>query len=529
MQIRVRRGQRCDDGEVPGLTVVALRIALPHGRYHATPWGHHVNEGLVEWPPSPWRLLRALIATGYNKLGWSEIPRAGVELVTSLASVDPEYSLPPACVAHTRHYMPIAEGRKETTTKVLDTFVRTERGAAIGVAWSCELGGAERSLLEELAARIAYIGRAESCVAVSVIPSGELPHGVRMRASARAIEGCEPIDLLSPMGEVEYAAWRAMYSEALVADAQEKKPKRKRGSGSLLPPDIARVLEADTGRLQAAGWSAPPGTRRVRYWRPEGSMEQRRPSRQSSRRPRSTPDIALLALSSDSARGEILPLFSRALPQAELLHRALVSKLGNPPVPCPELSGKGEHGEKLLGHAHAHFIPLDLDGDRRLDHVLLWAPMGFSEVAESAIRSVRRTWTKGDDRPLIVTLAGVGRREELGDDLAPELHQARSWVSRTPFVPPRHLKRRRHTLEDQVQAELESRGFPRATSVAVSSPRDAWREGFQRFVRVRRDPQRRPPSTAFFRIRLEFETPIRGPLLLGYGSHFGMGLFSPEE
>jgi CRISPR-associated protein Csb2 len=41
--------------------VPTLRLRFPGGRYHATPWGHHVNEGQVEWPPSPWRLLRALM------------------------------------------------------------------------------------------------------------------------------------------------------------------------------------------------------------------------------------------------------------------------------------------------------------------------------------------------------------------------------------------------------------------------------------------------------------------------------------
>jgi len=40
-----------------------IELRFPAGRYHATPWGSHVNEGAVEWPPSPWRLLRALIAT----------------------------------------------------------------------------------------------------------------------------------------------------------------------------------------------------------------------------------------------------------------------------------------------------------------------------------------------------------------------------------------------------------------------------------------------------------------------------------
>ena len=55
---------------------LSIAVAFPAGRFHATPWGHHVNEGLPEWPPSPWRLLRALIATWKRKLN-------GVELVVN--------------------------------------------------------------------------------------------------------------------------------------------------------------------------------------------------------------------------------------------------------------------------------------------------------------------------------------------------------------------------------------------------------------------------------------------------------------
>jgi CRISPR-associated protein Csb2 len=48
--------------------MLALAIRFPAGRFHATPWGRHVNEGAAEWPPSPWRLLRALVATWKRKL-----------------------------------------------------------------------------------------------------------------------------------------------------------------------------------------------------------------------------------------------------------------------------------------------------------------------------------------------------------------------------------------------------------------------------------------------------------------------------
>ena len=42
------------------------------GRYHANPWDRAVNEGASEWPPSPWRILRALVATWYTR--WPDLP-----------------------------------------------------------------------------------------------------------------------------------------------------------------------------------------------------------------------------------------------------------------------------------------------------------------------------------------------------------------------------------------------------------------------------------------------------------------------
>jgi hypothetical protein len=40
--------------------VVVIELRFLTGRFHATPWGRNVNEGVPEWPPSPYRLLRAL-------------------------------------------------------------------------------------------------------------------------------------------------------------------------------------------------------------------------------------------------------------------------------------------------------------------------------------------------------------------------------------------------------------------------------------------------------------------------------------
>ncbi|HXF72700.1 MAG TPA: type I-U CRISPR-associated protein Cas5/Cas6, partial [Actinomycetota bacterium] len=46
----------------------AISVRLISGRFHATPWGRHVNEAALEWPPSPWRLVRA-VAAGLARIG----------------------------------------------------------------------------------------------------------------------------------------------------------------------------------------------------------------------------------------------------------------------------------------------------------------------------------------------------------------------------------------------------------------------------------------------------------------------------
>ncbi len=513
--------------------MTTLRITLVHGRYHATPWGHHVNEGLVEWPPSPWRLLRALLATGYTKLGWTEAPAEASMLFATLASVLPTYRLPPATTAHTRHYMPIREGRTETTTKVLDVFVRTEIGASLFVTWPCALAPEASALLDVLADRLSYLGRAESRVAAAVVRGEELPPLIEVTASERAVEGHDAVRLLATMSEPEYERWRAEIESIPAAPGPAKGKRRASGIGaSGLPSGLLDVLQADTGSLQRDGWSAPPGTRWVLYWRPEGALDHRAPSLSLRPSHRSCPEAALLALSSDTSRGEVLPPFGRALAQAELLHRALVSRLGESARECPELTGRDVQGGRLLGHRHAHLIPLDQDGDGRLDHILIWAPMGLGALAQRAIRSLRQTWTKGGDDPLFVTLVGMGSRAEfasLGGTRIGALSVAAEWVSQAPFVPPRYVKPRRHRVEDQIRAEILARGLPGPTEIEISDPRTAWAAGFHRFVRARREPDRQPAMRAFFHARIRFSEPVCGPLALGYASHFGLGLFIPNE
>ncbi|MEL6613193.1 MAG: type I-U CRISPR-associated protein Csb2, partial [Bacteroidota bacterium] len=85
--------------------MLCLHFDFVAGHYHATAWGHQVNEATVEWPPSPWRILRALVSAWY-RLDRPSTMESAMSMVGKLASCDPVYDLPPFCEAHTRHYMP---------------------------------------------------------------------------------------------------------------------------------------------------------------------------------------------------------------------------------------------------------------------------------------------------------------------------------------------------------------------------------------------------------------------------------------
>ena len=512
-----------------------------------------MNEGLIEWPPSPWRILRALVSVGYTSGVWNGSGPDAISrgLIERLSSVLPTYLLPRGVGAHTRHYMPLAklDKGKEATTLVFDTWARVEPGSELGVTWNVDLAADELERLGMLADRLGYLGRAESWVVARVARPGERVAGDNCfpcaeRDSLRP--GFEQVSLMATLDRDSYAGWRTSALDAALADLPAAPAGKKRLTASdrkavaareriagQYPIDLIETLQTETSWLRANGWSQPPGSRRVLYWRPSDILEAGAPSPRPALRNAPLIDAMLLSLTSSSGNDGLLPHVSRTLPQADLLHRALV-RVADASGHNSVLSGCDEDGApRRDGHRHAHVLCLDLDQDQHLDHVLIWAPAGLDGSAQSAVRGVRYSWTKGGPRALRVAIAGAGQIPDLirlpgshGHQLRTVLAESKRWVSRTPFVPPRHLKKSgRNTLHGQVAAELEVRGIRTECEVRVLDPAvDEVASRHRHFVRRRTNgPQ--PPRDLGFTLEIAFAAPVRGPLCLGYGSHFGLGLF----
>lgn len=475
---------------------IRLELTFPAGQFHATPWGHHVNEGLPEWPPSPWRVLRALVAA-------LETRAAHVDRAIAVAAIEklvaaPSFTLPEASVGHIRHYVETGELKskrgespKAATALVHDTFVNVPPECAVVIHWPCALSPAERGALAALAARVTWFGRAESWCAMRVMD----PH------EPAPTPNCSPTD---GSGEEHRTVVRVLAPR----------------SGFSLAD-----LHRDTTTLRKEGWSDPPGTRWAFYQRDEHALPPRRRAPTQGVTTDVRPTVAVFALG-----GPVLPIFTDGILVAEQLRRAALSRHRDPSW---VLSGRDESREIVRDresqHQHAHYLFEDRAGSQKVTHVAVFAAAGFSLAERRALAEVSYlSWHDGRTR-IPMVLSGFGVPGDM-HDTSPLFGRSRRWRSRTPYVLPWHRNGSLREDEAQLREEMRRRGLPSPATVRVLRGVDlhdmkAEGETITTWRSFRTWRTRRPVTTDITGFELTFEEPFAGPLLLGARAHFGIGQF----
>jgi CRISPR-associated protein Csb2 len=519
--------------------MLTLAFRFPAGRYHATPWGRHVNEADVGWPPDLWRMTRALIATWHRKVDPVRFPREQLaSLLAALATEPPQYRLPDAVHFHTRHYMPV----RDKPSLVFDAFAQVGREEELIVHWpELNLERDQVGLLDELIEVMGYLGRAESWVdarrredwrgACNCYPSEEAVDRV-----TGEVKG-DLVTLWLPVAPRVYAQLQAAQRAAALAQERAELHRRRahaiaegrktklsdpakaaipRAVAQTLPEDWLAAISLDTGELQAAGWSAPPAARQMYYLRPKDALRFMAvsPAAHRTREPDREITTARFALYAKPR-----PAITDAVRVGETLRLAVMGRarrLFGDNIPA-SLSGHDLPAGNR--HGHAFFLP-EKDHDGRIGHLLVHAPGGLDVRAQTALAELKAVRTReGTEWKLL--LEGLSDADGFPGSVL-TIASAR-WESVTPYLHPWHRKRG-FDLPEQVARECRLRGLPEPTVVQHAPPGKPRTLDFRRFRS--KNILQQPDRQGCF-LRLEFAEPLRGPLALGFACHFGLGLFAP--
>jgi len=492
----VGEGQDREGDELTVTTTLAFRFPL--GRYHANPWDRAVNEGASEWPPSPWRILRALVATWYTR--WPDLPADEIDAVLGALAEPPSYRTPDTGTGHTRHYMPDLGHRKAETGNTdltLDPFLTVSRHADLLVRWDADLTDGQRQVLAKLAELVPYLGRSESVCQARLLGRDEDPAVDETWWRPEAAGGTSRTRLLAPMRPVDRS-----------------------------------VLEATTGGIRKQRRTLPPGTRWVTYTTGAPAVGRKAPV--SLPREVAPPTAIRFAVV-----GRAPVRLTHGVLVADEAHRIAGKRLESAHVPDKRRQEIMATRGSASNHQHAHWVPIgELDESApSVRNLLLWIPGGLSTEEVGALLSLgaisgKRGGEGGYEVRGLPEVRLLFQAAGLVEQVAPELcadPPARVWRSVTPYLPVRYQHRSRETVEDfltaDVAAELRYRQLSAEVSVSLAEPTAGRVNEFRRY----RMGERLRQSRMGVGLRLEFASPVRGPLLLGQLSHFGFGVFAPDE
>jgi CRISPR-associated protein Csb2 len=501
---------------------VILRQEFPLGRFHATPWRvNPFDDPYGEWPPSPWRLVRAITARWYQ---WAREETGKPDLAeleklqSALCKSTYAFHLPAEARrgAPLRQYHPTEFGwrpsekkkagkRSYGTSLVQDNYWCVPPDSPVW--WFLEADEWEDKQLRELLARcverVIYFGRAET-----------FTH-IRMATTADNIPE-------SP--------------NCMLTD------QRKAGAVPVLAPSAEATrddIERTTDDPEAVKRTVPPGARWLYATRPE------RPAAGERRRvPEHLPDCHLIQFAigwnvapelraivrlTARFRGAVLRELLRLKLKTKDAFWSRASREVREDVAL--MTGKDANGEPLKGHRHTEFL-VWCEGDQPT-RLLVWrGSRAFDGEEQKAIllaaaNDVSWAAAGSDSDEWKVRLVPLDRAvpPPPGFDGA----SAKVWESVTPYVPPRHHLRRgkereAESMAQQIRREVQARDIAQDVEVELL--------GTSQWVSVH-VPRREAKERAFIgdrrgqMVRLRFDQPVVGPIRLGHSSSFGLGSFRP--
>ena len=484
--------------------MLVLEISFLAGRYHATSWGRNVNEGVPEWPPSPYRLVRALLDAWKRKRPqWPE-SRVG-PILAALASEPPLMHLPPANSGHFRYFLSQNLQDSARKQRIFDAFVVFGRDNSVLMGWpDVSLEPGALSELEELSGLVQYLGRSESWTAIRVAQTD----GIEWNCRPVSDEAPPDAQNREEMVQVACPIPMAIYDS---------------GTGGLSGETLSwlEAIAMSTSELHRSGQSEPPAIRNVVYRRPYPCFR----VIPEAHGPRKVPVLngVLYLLHSN-----VLPHVTSTLELAERVRRKLMGMnrmvVGDSTRISRSFSGKDTEGRPASEHWHAYYLPLDSDGDGWLDHMLVIGKEPLVMAERLALDRLESVWQSNGRPDLKLVPVRWGTTGDL-------LTLSRKFCSATPFVPSRHYRKGRgefgEWLISEVRREAGNHGLPEPVKVTILPALTGGKRTI-RWLDFRRSRKGEGEKIGYG-FELEFGEPVPGPFSIGYGAHFGMGMFAPAK
>lgn len=502
---------------------IVLRQTFPLGRFHATPWrANPFDDPFGEWPPSPWRLIRGVVARWHQWM--RENPQQASQwrdpLIKALCTSSFAFHLPVPSWRGTpvRQYHPVEFGwnppnkkkagvRSYGTSLAQDNYIclPPDPDAAVlwfldGHHWTSDLVHA----LDECLKRMTYFGRAESFTRISV--GDDSLDGLEPNCTLHEVHTPGSVPVLAPEPNATCEDIERVTDDP--ATAKRSVPPGARRLYASPPPNpvlrttVAPQMSCPESRLIqfAIGWNVPPEMRST---------------------------VRLTA----KFRGAVLRELVRMItgdPEATWSKAPLDVRQR-----VAGMAGKDAYGNRLEGHCHAEYLVWCEDG--RIARLLVWRDgRPFDQLEQQAIlKAAHRqfAWSAAGNSADVwkVRLVPLDQAVPPPPGFGPPT--ADLWESVTPYVPPRHhlrggKPRLRESIDSQIRRELSLRHFINAQSVIVAQVADP------EWVAVH-IPYHQRSESAFlgdrrgYYLRLQFPHPVPGPIRLGHSSGFGLGLFRP--
>jgi len=450
---------------------LTISVRFLTGRAHLHPWQTHHSEGRVDWPPSPWRLLRAILAVagrgltslpfpdfvssaiassaiggkpvGKNKHAgeatvstdyWQDqpgdlIPISRLAAILPALASTPTIWLPKSSGGHTRQYFPIHEGGivKNTGSTVFDTFAVIRKDQPLLFHWPGDsLDDRQLGDLELILSRTTYFGRAESwCQAEAHVCEPEEIDGVCIEGRCQTHWPCVCIEHGGkPAGREyrEYTLERRLASLRVVkTEAVDLLPRTKTSEGKdrkATAETFRATLETDPEErlllrclLRESGQDIKDGLER-----PIGTAwvhySVPRAVHQLSHpapvpRRRNEDPVKLVRYALNTATVQ-RPVLPPLTDVLLVADHFRSAVMALARQPSRALSGHDANGDVCREHDHAFWWPVDEDNDGFLDHVNVYAPGGFGGVEVDALRRLTRIRQRGGRTDLLVTPIYLG-------------------------------------------------------------------------------------------------------------------------